>query len=75
MHSGNGESGTVVLRVHVGPDGIPYSIDLVDSSHSRALDRAAVGRRETLALPSGATRRGAGGAAYVQVPIVFTADR
>src|SRR6476469_4516043 len=25
----NGDSGTVLLRVHVGPDGMPYSIDLI----------------------------------------------
>lgn len=37
-----GESGTVLLRVHVGADGDPRRIDLVSSSGSRSLDRAAV---------------------------------
>src|SRR3546814_14578855 len=35
------ESGNVLLRVHVGPDGAPRSIDLISGSGSRRLDRAA----------------------------------
>ena len=70
----NGESGTVLLRVHVGPDGIPYSIDLMQSSRSRALDRAASDAvRRWRFRP--AERGGAPVAGVVQVPIVFTADR
>ena len=36
------ESGTVLLRVHVGADGDPHDIDLISSSGSRSLDRAAI---------------------------------
>ena len=70
----NGESGTVVLRVHVGPDGIPYSIDLVQSSRSRALDRAAADAVKRWRFRP-AQRGGEPVAGVVQVPIVFTADR
>jgi len=69
----NGESGTVVLRVHVGPDGRPFQVDLVQSSHSRALDRAAndaVQRwRFRPAMQDGQPVSG-----VVQVPIAFNAD-
>ncbi|WP_233263032.1 energy transducer TonB [Cognatiluteimonas profundi] len=69
-----GESGTVVLRIHVGPDGIPYSVDLVQSSRSRSLDRAASDAvRRWRFRP--AQRGGQPVAGEVQVPIVFTADR
>lgn len=37
-----GESGTVLVRVHVGPDGVPTSVSLVQSSRSRWLDKAAL---------------------------------
>lgn len=70
----NGESGTVLLRVHVGPDGIPYSIDLVQSSRSRALDRAASDAVKRWRFHP-AERAGQPVAGVVQVPIVFTADR
>lgn len=36
------ESGTVLVRVDVGPDGVPTSSSIVQSSQSRALDRAAL---------------------------------
>jgi len=36
------ESGTVLVRVDVGPDGVPTSTSLVESSGSRDLDRAAL---------------------------------
>jgi periplasmic protein TonB len=36
------ESGTVLVRVHVGPDGVPTSTSLVQSSQSRSLDKAAL---------------------------------
>jgi len=35
------ESGTVMVRVDIGPDGIPTSVSVADSSGSRHLDRAA----------------------------------
>lgn len=69
-----GESGSVLLRVHVDAGGMPQAIDLVRSSRSRALDRAA-----TVAVwrwrfrPAQRDGRPVDGA--VQVPIVFTADR
>ena len=37
-----GESGTVLVRVHVGPDGVPTSVSIVQSSRSRWLDKAAL---------------------------------
>ena len=37
-----GESGTVVVRAEVGPDGVPTSVSVARSSGSRTLDRAAV---------------------------------
>ena len=37
-----GERGTVVVRADIGPDGVPTSVSIVDSSGSRLLDRAAL---------------------------------
>lgn len=37
-----GESGTVMVRVEVGADGVPVGIGIEQSSHSRELDRAAM---------------------------------
>lgn len=69
-----GETGTVLLRVHVGPDGQPYSVDLVQSSGSRALDRAASDAvRRWRFRP--AVRDGQAIAASVQVPITFNLQR
>lgn len=36
-----GEGGTALVIVHIGPDGVPTSTDLAQSSGSRELDRAA----------------------------------
>ena len=36
------EAGTVLVRVDVGPDGVPTSVTVARSSGSRTLDRAAV---------------------------------
>ena len=70
----DGESGTVLLRVHVGADGVPYDVDLVQSSRSRALDRAASDAvRRWRFRP--ATRGGQPVPGDVQVPISFNADR
>jgi protein TonB len=69
-----GETGTVLLRVHVGPDGQPYSVDLVQSSGSRALDRAASDAvRRWRFRP--AVRDGQAIAGSVQVPITFNLQR
>ncbi len=67
-----GESGEALLRVHVGPDGVPYAVDLVRGSGSRLLDRAATDAvrnwRFRPALRDGQPVDGA-----VQVPIAFHA--
>jgi protein TonB len=69
-----GETGTVLLRVHVGPDGKPYSVDLVQGSGSRALDRAASDAvRRWRFRP--AMRNGEAVAGTVQVPITFNLQR
>jgi periplasmic protein TonB len=70
----NGESGTVLLRVHVDPQGVPYAIDLVQSSRSRALDRAASEAVKRWRFQP-AQRGGQPVAGEVQVPITFKADR
>ena len=65
-----GETGTVLLRVHVGPDGKPYSVDLVQGSGSRTLDRAASDAvRRWRFRP--AVRDGQAVAGEVQVPVTF----
>jgi protein TonB len=67
-----GETGEALLRVHVGPDGVPYAIDLVRGSGSRLLDRAATDAvrkwRFRPALRDGQPVEGS-----VQVPIAFNA--
>jgi len=68
-----GESGTVVLRVHVGPDGVPYAVDLVDSSRSRLLDRAATDAVKRWRFRP-AQRNGQAVPGEVQVPISFNVD-
>lgn len=65
------ESGDVLLRVHVGPDGVPRSVDLVSGSGSRYLDRAASDAvRKWRFRP--AMRGGQPVSAAVQVPISFS---
>lgn len=68
-----GESGTVLVRVEVSADGLPYSVQVARSSRSRALDRAALetvrrwrfrpGQRDGRAVPG-----------VVQVPIDFKTE-
>ena len=70
----NGESGTVLLRVHVDPQGTPYAVDLVQSSRSRTLDRAASQAVQRWRFRP-ATRGGQPVVGEVQVPITFSADR
>lgn len=68
-----GESGTVVLRIHVAADGSVQAIDLVESSRSRLLDRAAVEAvRRWRFRP--AQRDGQAVEGSVQVPIRFDAQ-
>jgi protein TonB len=70
----NRESGTVLLRVHVDTGGNPYAVDLLRSSRSRSLDRAATEAvkrwRFRPAMQDGQPVPG-----VVQVPITFTAER
>jgi protein TonB len=70
----NRESGTVLLRVHVDTSGNPYAVDLLKSSRSRSLDRAAAEAvkrwRFRPAMQGGSPVPG-----EVQVPITFNAER
>lgn len=70
----NGESGTVLLRVHVSREGLPVAVDLVRSSRSRSLDRAATEAVKNWRFRP-AQRNGEPASGVVQVPISFTADR
>ena len=66
----NQESGTVLLRVEVGVDGVPTAVDVVRSSRSRSLDRAAgEAVRQWRFRP--AQRNGQPVAGTVQVPVSF----
>jgi protein TonB len=69
-----GESGEVLLRIEVDPAGMPYSMDIVRSSGSRELDRAALvaarGWRFRPALRDGQPVSG-----WVNVPITFDSRR
>jgi protein TonB len=63
-------SGTVVLRVQVGVDGVPTDVEIVRSSRSRPLDRAAATAvRDWRFRP--AQRDGQAVPGVVQVPINF----
>lgn len=70
----NDESGTVVLRVHVDDRGLVYGVDLVESSRSRSLDRAASEAVRGWRFRP-AQRDGHAVSGEVQIPISFTADR
>jgi protein TonB len=70
----NGESGTVLLRAHVDDHGLVYAVDLVESSRSRSLDRAASEAVRNWRFRP-AQRDGHAVSGTVQVPIAFTADR
>jgi len=70
----NGESGTVLLRVHVSAEGLPVAVDLVRSSRSRSLDRAATEAVKRWRFRP-AQRNGEAVSGVVQIPISFTADR
>lgn len=69
-----GESGTVLVQAHIGPDGIPTSVTVARGSGSRLLDRAAVDAvrrwRFQPALQDGRPTAGT-----VNVPIEFTPQR
>ncbi|MDR0181708.1 energy transducer TonB [Lysobacter arvi] len=69
-----GESGTVLVRAQIGPDGVPSDVGVANSSGSRHLDRAAVDAvkrwRFRPALQGGQPTAGT-----VMVPIEFQAQR
>lgn len=65
-----GESGTVLLQVHVDASGRPEQVQVVQSSRSRALDREAVRAVERWEFAP-ATRGGQPVASRVLVPIDF----
>lgn len=67
----NGESGTVLLRVTVGTDGVPYGIALARSSRSRSLDRAAMAAVRTWRFRP-ATSNGQPVPATVQIPVSYS---
>ena len=67
-------SGTVLLRVHVSAEGLPVAIDLVRSSRSRSLDRAATEAVKRWRFRP-AQRNGEPVSGVVQVPISFAVDR
>lgn len=68
------ESGKVMVRIEVGPDGVPTATSIVESSQSRALDRAALDAvkrwRFRPAIVNGQPAVGS-----VVVPIEFNLDR
>ena len=66
-----GESGTVLLQVQVDASGRPVSVDVVQSSRSSGLDRAAVQAVERWEF-SPALRAGQPVASKVLIPIEFT---
>lgn len=65
-----GESGTVLLQVHVDESGRPHRVDVVQSSRSRTLDREATRAVERWQF-SPAIRNGRAVPAKVLVPIEF----
>jgi protein TonB len=66
----NGESGTVMLRVAIGADGVPASVELARSSGSRSLDRAAMSAVRRWRFQP-AMRGGQPVAATVQIPVAY----
>ncbi|GAA5008474.1 energy transducer TonB [Pseudoluteimonas lycopersici] len=66
----NGESGTVMLRVTVGADGVPYGIAVARSSGSRTLDRAAMGAVKSWRF-NPAMHNGQPVPASVQIPVSY----
>ncbi len=65
-----GEHGTVVLRVLVGLDGLPQTVEIETSSGSRSLDIAARDAVKHWSFRPG-TRDGVAHSAWARVPIAF----
>jgi protein TonB len=66
----NGDEGTVLLRITVGADGVPYGIALARSSRSRSLDRAAMSAVRNWRFRP-AMRNGQPVPATVQIPVSY----
>ena len=69
-----GESGEVLLSIHVDARGVPSQVDVASSSGSRDLDRAAVAAARRWRFRP-AMRDGSPVAGVVNVPISFTRPR
>jgi len=69
-----GESGKVMVRIEVGPDGVPTAASIVESSQSRALDKAALDAVKRWRF-SPAVADGHPVVGSVVVPIEFNLDR
>lgn len=69
-----GDSGTVLVRAEIGPDGVPTSVDVAEGSGSRQLDRAAVDAVERWRFHP-AMRDGRPTVGTVVVPIAFEPNR
>lgn len=65
-----GDSGTVLVRAHIGPDGVPTAVDVAEGSGSRELDRAAVDAVERWRFHP-ATQGGRPTVGTVVIPIAF----
>jgi protein TonB len=65
-----GEHGTVILRVLVGVDGLPQTVEIETSSGSRSLDIAARDAVKHWSFRPG-TRDGVAHSAWARVPIAF----
>lgn len=69
-----GDSGTVLVRAEIGPDGVPTSVSVAEGSGSRQLDRAAVNAVERWRFHP-ATEGGRPTVGTVVVPISFEPGR
>ena len=65
------QQGTVILRVLVGTDGVPQSVQIETSSGSRSLDNAARDAVKKWTFQAG-TRNGIPAPLWARVPISFT---
>ena len=66
------EAGTVVLRIHVGPDGYPAAVDVIESSGYPLLDQAARARLMVWHFQPGRNLDGAAVADTIEIGINFT---
>ena len=69
-----GDTGTVLVRAEIGPDGVPTSVSVADGSGSRLLDRAAMEAVEQWRFHP-AMQDGRPTTGTVEVPIAFESRR